>query len=221
MTRQIERALVLRTGFDPTTSEREFAIQLSDYATFVLMRPLLALVASEAPHVRIRFEGIELAPASINQSIDLLVAPPILATAEEHVPLWSDRWVVAVSDDHPEVQDTITLEQLALLPYIRFQAFRVRNPADTQLADLGIDLRVSGTIASYTGALFMVGGTRAFTLAPSRLAARFASLAGARVLDCPVPLDPLEEHLHWDATRAHEAGTAWLRDLVRKVASEL
>jgi DNA-binding transcriptional LysR family regulator len=222
MVHQVERTLALRARFDPMTSRRELRLQVSDYTLVVLMRPLLALAASEAPGVRLRFEGIEWPYQSqtLEHSVDLLVAPPIVRS-DEHVPLWKDDWVVAVAMDHPEVGDAIALGQLADLPYIRFQAAGVLNPADRQLAQLGVDVQVAASVSSWIGAMFLVAGTRALTLVPEHLGRRFADVCGTRILDPPISLEPIEEWLHWSSREESDPGVLWLRELVQKVVGQL
>jgi DNA-binding transcriptional LysR family regulator len=222
MMRHIERTLALRAHFDPSTSQRELRLQVSDYTLVVLMRPLLALAASEAPGVRLRFEGIEwpYELQSLDHSVDLLIAPPFV-TSDEHVALWKDDWVVALGVDHPEVGDAISLGQLGELPYVRFQTAGVLNPADRQLAELGVDLQVAASVSSWIGAMFLVAGTRAFTLVPEHLGRRFADVCGVRVLPPPTSLEPIEECLHWSSRQATDPGIIWLRELVQKVVADL
>jgi DNA-binding transcriptional LysR family regulator len=222
MMRQVERTLALRAHFDPKTSQRELRLQVSDYSLVVLMRPLLALAAREAPGVRLRFEGIEWPYHSetLEHNVDLLIAPPIVPS-DEHAPLWKDDWMVAVARDHPDVCDSISLGQLAELPYLRFQTGGVLNPADQQLARLGVDLQVSASVSSWIGAMFLVAGTRAFTLIPEHLALRFADVCGARVLEPPMSLEPIEECLHWSSRQAADPGVLWLRQLVQKVVAHV
>lgn len=222
MMRQVERTLALRAHFDPKTSQRELRLQVSDYSLVVLMRPLLALAAREAPGVRLRFEGIEWPyhAQTLEHSVDLLIAPPFVQS-DEHVRLWKDDWVVAVAQEHPDVCDAISLGQLAELPYIRFQTGGVLNPADRQLARVGVDLQVAASVSSWIGAMFLVAGTDAFTLVPEYLALRFADVCGARIVEPPVSLEPIEECLHWSSRQAADPGVLWLRELVRKVVAHV
>jgi DNA-binding transcriptional LysR family regulator len=221
MMHQVERTLALRANFDPETSEREFCIQVSDYTMVALMRPLIARAGREAPGVRIRFEGIELpyGAQTAEHNVDLLIAPPFVQS-DKHVPLWRDDWVVVLAADHPTASDTLSLGQLCELPYIRFQTAGVLNPADRELARLGLELQVAASVSSWIGAMFLVGGTRAFTLVPLYLGRRFADACGARILDLPVAIEPMEECLHWHARQAMDPGILWLRRLVERVVGE-
>lgn len=222
MMHQVERTLALRAHFDPETSEREFRIQVSDYTMVALMRPLMTLAGREAPGVRLRFEGIErpYGTQSTEHEVDLLIAPPFVQS-DKHVPLWRDDWVVVLAADHPAAGGGLTLGQLGQLPYIRFQTAGVLNPADRELARLGLELQVAASVSSWIGAMFLVGATGAFTLVPQYLGRRFADACGARVLELPVAIEPMEECLHWHARQAMDPGVLWLRQLVERVVEQL
>jgi DNA-binding transcriptional LysR family regulator len=216
----IDETLTARRPFDPTSSQRELRIQLSDYSLFVLMAPLLHAAEAEAPGVRIRFTGMEQVTERNGPPADLTIAPWVPTSAGGATPLWRDEWLVAVSADHPGIGDELSADQLGELTYLRVRVPGIRNPAETHLRELGVELRVGTTVGSPISSLFLIQGTQWFTLAPRRLATRLAGAAGLRLLASPIPLPDLVEHLSWPR-RTGDNGLCWLRELVLHVTAEI
>jgi DNA-binding transcriptional LysR family regulator len=216
----VGETLAIRQPFDPSASQRELTVQLSDYALLVIVRPLLAAAHAEAPGVHLRFAGLERGPTAATPPADLVISPT-LRPDDGSPELWADDWLMAVADGHPDVGERATVEQLSELTYVRFQIADIPSAADVHLAREGVSLHVGTTVASFTGALHLLRGTRWYTLAPRRLVAASGPAAGVRGLPCPVPLPPIVERLYCAGHREGDAAVAWLHDLICRVAAEL
>ena len=90
--------------FDPSTSEREFTLGISDYAAAVLAAPLSAIVRAEAPRVRLRIQQapptlVDRVPESL-RDIDALVLPHGFISGVSHRDLYQDDFVLVVAADN-------------------------------------------------------------------------------------------------------------------------
>ena len=129
----IETVLARRTVFDPATSRRTFSVIANDYLT---MASLQALLAVEAPGVRLHIypAGDDFADQLRRHQVDLLLMPREAFEQHAHFPhqvLFTDRYLVAVDKEHPDVGDEITPEQFSSLPHLATSSGHLRSPAGT------------------------------------------------------------------------------------------
>jgi DNA-binding transcriptional LysR family regulator len=63
------RSVLQGDGFDPATADHIVTIAMTDYAAFVLLPPLLARLAVEAPRLEVRVRGIFGKESSISSTV--------------------------------------------------------------------------------------------------------------------------------------------------------
>lgn len=220
----LERLFASQADFDPTTESREFTLVASDYAVAVFGTELARVVHEEAPGIRLRFTQTPTTvtddTAALLSATDGLFMPHGVISDFPATDLYDDRWVFLVADDHPEVRDTITHDDLARLPWVTYQR-TYDAPAVRQLGMLGIEPRVEVSVDSFQLLAPMVVGTRRVALIQERLARRFAAHSAIRVLEPPYEAVPLREALWWHPVHTHDAAHIWLRDTAVRVAGLL
>jgi DNA-binding transcriptional LysR family regulator len=156
------------------------------------------------------------------RSADGLILPHGFLTDMPHVNLYEDRWVCIVSQDHPEVGETLTLELLGELPWVvLYNLPTAFAPAAQQLRLLGIEPRVEVVVDGFLAMPFLVAGTRRVALVQEQLARRLAGPAGVRVLPCPFEAVPLAEAFWWHPMFRNDPAHLWLRGILRDAAREL
>lgn len=222
----VRRVFDATPQFDPETATREFTLLLSDYATTVLGEPLSRACEEAAPGIRLRLEPttnpVVDAAAEALRNVDGLVLPHGYLTDLPHVDLYTDGWVAIVSNDNDAVGDEITREQLAELPWVlTYHSPTAFTPADKHLRMIGIEPRASIIIEGFLAVPFLVAGTRRVALLQRRLAALLRGVAGIRLVELPFEAVPLVEAFWWHPVHRGDPSHAWLRGLLRKVASEL
>jgi DNA-binding transcriptional LysR family regulator len=136
--------------------------------------------------------------------------------------LYRDRWLCAVAEDNDEVGESITLEQLAALPWAAYQRF-YDAPVNRQLSLLGIEPQVQVSVDSFQLLPIMVTGTRRVAMIQALLADRLGlgPGSGIRLIDCPFDAIPVQEALWWHPVHTHDAGHLWLRETVAAVAARV
>jgi DNA-binding transcriptional LysR family regulator len=220
----VERVFTAQPEFDPAESTREFSVLLSDYACAVLGTPLAELLGSEAPRARLRLEhNTPGAVDSAEQTLlttDLLVLPHGFVTDLPHADLVRDRWVIVVATDHPDVGDTLAVEQLEQLPWVAtYYGPTASTPAARQMRMLGIEPRVQVVTESFLTVPRLVAGTRRIALLQERLVALLPGDAGVRALPCPFEVGPLIDAMWWHPVYDRDPEHAWFRDLVARAAA--
>ncbi|WP_329343417.1 LysR family transcriptional regulator [Streptomyces sp. NBC_01352] len=222
---RIQSMLSSRQVFDPALDERTFAVTASDYTAVAVLHPLLAYLTTKAPQIRLRVQpaGTDAVDHLVRGQTDLLIGPrAVLPDAGDFClePLYTDRYVLAVDAANPEIGDTVSVEQFSTLPYIATHFDCQPSLPETQLDLLGIPRNLEA-ITGISAAPLLLQGTRLVTLVPEILGRRIAQAAGLRLLEPPVPLQPLAETMVW--TRRHDDDPAhvWLRRQLHRIADEI
>jgi DNA-binding transcriptional LysR family regulator len=222
----VERVFAVVPEFDPATSEREFTLIISDYATAVLGQAVSAALAEQAPRVRLRFEqptvGAIDNAAETMRGIDGMVLPHGFITDLPYLDLYQDEWVCIVASDNAAVGERLTMAHLRELPWVlTYHRPTAYTPAARQLALLGVEPRAQIVVDSFFAMPPMVAGSDRIALLQSRLAHPLSRLLDIRVLPCPFDAVPLVEALWWHPTYESDPAHRWLRGLLRQAGSRL
>jgi|SRR6516165_2549838 len=222
----LEAVFDRQRGFDPLVDSRSFTIMASDYVTVILLRPLVAQLAAEAPLQRVNVVPVhgEFGEQLRRGQADLLVLPTELTGASfgfPHRHLFHDRYVLVADADNQEVGSEVSAEEFARLPYVAYSGGPLPSIADVQLDTLGIPRRVEMTTQSFVVAPLLVSGTRFVALVHERLARHVADVARLKVVEPPVPLRPISEALFWNPRHTADPAHVWLRDRIAERADQL
>ena len=222
---EIERVLRWQPSFDPRVDVRSFSIAMSDHVMALLMPALAVRLPVVAPSVTVGVRGLSgltadpVRAAAVGE-VDLSIGAFQGFSAACSEVLYTDRWVCAVSADHPEVQDIMSVELFSRLPHVewRLKTPEVQSHAELLYGSLGIQRRVSLTTESFALLPALVRGTRMVALVHERLARH---VAGLKLLEPPVALPAVQEAMYWSSSVDREAGHVWLRGLIRSIAHGL
>ncbi|GGN41968.1 DNA-binding transcriptional LysR family regulator [Actinoplanes campanulatus] len=222
----VRRVFDATAEFDPSGLDREFTIVSSDYAATVLGPLLARRIAAQAPGARLRLQ--QTTPYAVDHATDTLrtadglFIPHGFVTGLPYLDLYTDRWVCIVSEDHPDVGDAVSMEQLAALPWVvLFDRPTAFAPAVRQLRMLGIEARVDLVVDGFLQMPFLVAGTRRVALIQERLARLLGPVAGVRALDCPFDVVPVAEAFWWNPMYRNDPAHVWLREVLLDAATEL
>jgi DNA-binding transcriptional LysR family regulator len=195
----VEAILACRTEFDPARAQRSFAVIASDYTMITFLTPLLAQLGTEAPgvHLWVSSPGDGYEERLRRGRVDLVIMPREVFVAHRDFPhqfLFQDRFVCAVDADNYSVGGSISLEEFSSLPYLATSCGHEVSPAEAQLDMLGIARNTEVTTA--------------FGLAPLRL------------LEPPMPLQPINQLMLWTSRVENDPGHQWLRRRIAAFAEE-
>ena len=219
----IERVFEAQPAFDPASSTREFHLLVSDYIVAVLGDTIARLLAEEAPNARLRLSANT--PAAVDRaeqlllSTDLLVLPHGFVSDLSHRDLYRDEWVCIVSEDHPAVQDGLTVEDLETLPWVvTFHGPTAATPASRQMRMRGIEPNVQVVTENFLTVPGLVAGSSRIALIQRRLVDLVPLDIGLRALDPPVEVGQLVEAMWWHPAFDDDPEHAYLRSVVLRAA---
>lgn len=212
--------------FDPGSMDREFTLIVSDYAAAVLGPVLVAVVAEQAPGVRIRLQqttpyAVDHAADSL-RTVDGIVLPHGFLRDFPHVDLYEDTWVCLVDAANEQVGAALSHEDLRTLPWVvLFNLPTAFAPAAQQLRVAGIEPIVDVVVDSFLCMPFLVAGSRRLALIQARLADRLGGLLDLRVLASPIEPVPLKEAFWWHPMYRDDPAHLWLRAALADAAERL
>ncbi|GAA1640863.1 LysR family transcriptional regulator [Georgenia ruanii] len=220
-----EALLAAREEFDPATARRTFTITANDYVSTLFLRPLLARLAREAPHVAFEVNATrdDYAEQFRRHQTDLLIMPKEVFpehAAYPHEVLFADRYVCAVDAAHPDVGEELPLAQFSTLPYLAVNIGALPSSAELRLEARGILRDTHLTIQAPLVAPFLLRGTRMVMHIQERLGRLIRAEAGIRLVEPPVELGPITMVMIWGRHVDDDPGHRWLRRRAAQVARE-
>ena len=211
--------------FVPATATRSFSISASDYATAVVVAPLIRTLSAEAPDVTInvRPRAADVPSLLRQERVDLVIEPretmgpsPLPSTS-----LFRDRWLCML-DASVHQGTVLDPERYLALPHLVYSIGQdlQLNLADRHLADLGVQRRVELTIESFLMVPLLIRGTTLVSLVLER-STQLLPLTGLRLVDPPIPVPDINEAMYWNPRNTDDAGHRWLRSRVAATAAAL
>lgn len=223
---RIETTVTAMPQFDPTTTDREFTLFVSDYSMAVLIPSMLALASQRKSKARFRLKPQVAHPRlSLERGeTDLLIIPDTFCS-DEHPQerLFDEHFVCVVWKDSPLAQGEMTLERYMAASHITMR------PNDEDLPVLekwfaestGKNRQIAVSTYNFAAVPFMVVGTDFIGTVHSQLARRI--LPAIAVVLKPVPLPGLgfRQAMQWHKYRTRDPGLVWLRALLHEAAQQL
>lgn len=222
----VQRVFDAAPDFDPHTAQREFTIMMSDYATAVFGDALATHVAVHAPGVRLHIREVNAYSVShaleTVRSLDGMVLPHGFMQDIPADDLWEDSWVCVVATGNPSIGETLTLEDVARMPWVvSYNNATAFTPAVQQLRTFGIEPDIRVVVESFMALPFLVADTDRVALVQRRLAERLIRAAGVRILPCPWEVVPLVEAFWWHPAMHGDPAHSWLRAALRDVSARM
>ncbi len=222
---QIEYILTDPTDFGPASDTRTFTIVASDVLSVILLKPLRARLSVEAPGVRIQVSPpvVDDAERLMRNQVDLVVTPrdafPDYLNFRSTF-LFSDRHLCAVDVHNEAVGSTLSLEEFSSLPYLATTCGRGITTAEAQLDRLGVSRNVEFT-TSFGLVPTLLSGSRMIGLVHERLALAIADQTTLRLIEPPVPLQPIHMLMLWTNSSEADPGHSWLHRKITSLIAEL
>ena len=152
-------------AFDPAAADHTVTMAMTDYAAFVLLPPLLARLAVEAPGLNVRVRGIfgrtEALDLLDNGAADLAVGFPVEASARILVrPLLQEGFACIARRDHPAFAEGAGPEAFAAALHLLVSPEGDRTGiVDRGLAAIGLRRRIVLSLPQFLAAPFVVADT--------------------------------------------------------------
>jgi DNA-binding transcriptional LysR family regulator len=223
---RLMREVLQADAFDPAAADHTVTVAMTDYAAFVLLPPLLARLAVDAPGLDLQVRGIfgrdEALVLLDSGEANLAIGFPVEASARILVcPLLHEGFACVARHDHPAFVHGAGLAEFAAAPHLLVSPEGDRlGLVDSKLAALGLARRVVLSLPQFLVAPFVVADTDLVATIATRVARRFAESAlGVSVHEPPIALPVWPLAMMWHRRVDDHPATTWLRDCIADVST--
>lgn len=207
--------------FDPSKSDREFVLLVSDYSMAMLFPHVFALADEQRSRVRVKllpqtgdsFRALE------RGELDLLVIPePFCAIEHPHEVLFEEDYTVVMWKKSSLAQSEMTIDRYVQARHVVMEPPGSAQPAyeNWLVQRYGISRQVQVTSYSFATIPAMLVGTQMIATIQARLARQIAQLYPLKCVPLPVELPRLVQTMQWHKHRSQDPGLAWLRSLLKQ-----
>lgn len=219
----IDRSVGNTEAFDPSSTDRQFTVMLSDFGELSFLPLLLGRLAQLAPAARLRVRHLV-----VDAAVDLLVSGQVDLVITS-VPLVSDRltrqpfmdadYAVLAARNHARVGSGRRLTRAA---FTRERYVSVAGTAGhlgpvELLWRLGLDDRVELQLSSFSAVPYVVAATDLLSIVPRHIGEIFAARHDIEVVDLPWSIEPI--HVTAYTRKSRSPAQDWLAQLVVETLS--
>ena len=214
----------LSPGFDAATDEGTVRIAAPDVVELIILGPLLAGIANEAPLMRVEsvpftYQSVD---ALFRQPLDVaIVAEPFTSRDFAREKLFSETMSCMVwRDGHHgsglSERDFLDGRHVS----ISYPQERLAHPVGTALHRLSEGQNIVGRASSYTTLPHAIIGTDLIVTTLTSYALLCAKMLPVTVVPVPVPTPTIDFVAQWQNYRASEPVIRWLLEKIRSVARD-
>lgn len=218
------------SAFDYRSATRSIVIVVDDYGDTVLIPRLMNWLMQTAPGIRVRIRrdplGVGLARKLEDGSVDLAIQYFTHRYPQLHArQLLREEFVSMVRQDHPEIGNSLSLEQYLAMPHVVFGRLGregVRNSiVDRELKRLGVTRKVALEVPGFQSMPIIVQNTDFICTLPQRMAQAYAHHLRLKTLRPPLELPALPLHMLWSRSRDRDPASRWLRNAIHELCRRL
>lgn len=211
---------------DASRLERHVTLVASDYVQSILLVPMMARAALEAPGLSFEVRSIsgylheELEQGNVDMVVSLASGVADRHPTEE---VLRDGFSCVVWTGNDAVGATLTREQFLELGHAVVVLGRGRVPTLDQIAAerAGWKRRMEVKVPSFSMVPACVVGTNRIGTIQTQLARSMSHLWPIRVLPCPLPVDPVVTAMQWHRHQTEDAAIIWIRGALREIGARL
>ncbi|ACA95347.1 MULTISPECIES: LysR family transcriptional regulator [Burkholderia cepacia complex] len=209
--------------FRPAESSRNFVLCMSDIGEMVFLPRLESFLDKAAPHVSIKTVALsmpELEEGLASGDVDLAIGyfPGLNSESLKRKALYRHSYVCIARDDHPEIGDTLSLDQYRAAAHVMVHPEgREQDVLARTHERLGIRVNVRFSTPRFIGVPFVVAGSDMIAAVPQAVGRRFAEFVNVKLLPLPFPAPTYELYLHWHPRFHHEPANRWIRDAMSEL----
>ena len=222
----IDASLLLKPEFDPTTSEREFRICVSDYTLYTLIPHVLEVAADQNSRVKLNLQSQVSDPKKEldRGEADLLIMPELFCS-DDHPSefLHEDRYGCLVWKGSKLATEQLNLDNFLAAQHMCMQPPN-SNPSFETLSykNAGIERNVAVRSFSFACMPALLQGSELVATLQGKLIRKVIA-QGFDLISFPTPVElpPLKESMQWHKHRDSDPGMKWLRSVVKQAVQRI
>ncbi|MGF1753358.1 LysR family transcriptional regulator [Vibrio makurazakiensis] len=212
--------------FDPKTTSRVFSIACVSAASYELMPKVMNLISQVAPSIALEVHPLFTEDYESDlrlQRHDVIIdMTPRGRTLLKHEPILTEELVVVCSQDHPRLNDSVTMEQFLKEDHVvvsRWQARKSLLSSEdySELEKRNIVYRAAGVVEM----LPVIESSDYIGVLPLSSVNCFSEKYKVKTAPLPFELANLDLCMIWHPSRTNEPSHKWLRAKIKAAAKQL
>ena len=231
-----ELAVLPKTVFDPSGSERIFRIMASDYTEATLLPKLLQRLSVEAPSVRLDI----MTPSDVSfhdverGKVDLVINRfDTLPQSFHQIHLWDDSFSCVLRADNPVIKDWnlesylaakhVWVSKTGMGVGVGMSTDDVQRLGwvDEALAKMDAKRVITLFTRHYQAALLLAEHNDLVVTIPTLAANSIQKNPQVAVLQPPFEIPRMRLKMVWSPLLQHDPGHGWMRKLIKSVSEEI
>lgn len=205
--------------FDPASSDREFAILVTDVGMIQTVPVLMRRLEARGPRLRLKALPLDARPVEARLEAgeaDLAIgAFPQAAPTLRRQSLYLDPFASVARRDHPRIAELGSVEGLRRERHIAVIGSGTGHGAHRRLeaalaAEFGPE-RVQVRVPSFVACAFIASRTDGVATVPRQLAEFLAADLGLQLFEPPLVLEPIAIDQFWHERMHQDQGHRWFR----------
>jgi DNA-binding transcriptional LysR family regulator len=212
----IGASLAGRQEFDAATSQRDFAIHITDLGEAFFLPRLLARLNRSAPRVRLRNLALstdEAREALRSGTADLTIGNlPDFEAGFYQQRLFRDRYVCILSRDHPSIGARLTARQFAAASHaIAMPGGTGHGIIERTLVAHGLESRIALRVQNFLVLPSIVAASDLIAIVPHSVGSQISPKDAVKLLPLPVDIPAFDIRQCWHERYHDDPGHRWLR----------
>jgi DNA-binding transcriptional LysR family regulator len=231
-----ELAVLPKTVFDPSESERIFRIMASDYTEATLLPKLLHRLSIEAPGVRLDI----MTPSDVSfhdverGKVDLVINRfDSLPQSFHQIHLWDDSFSCVMRADNPIIKNWnlnaylaakhVWVSKTGMGVGVGMSTDDVQRLGwvDEALTKIGVKRVITLFTRHYQAALLLAEHNDLVVTIPSLAASSMLENSHVAILEPPFEIPRMRLKMVWSPLLQHDPGHRWMRKLIKSVSEEI
>jgi DNA-binding transcriptional LysR family regulator len=210
--------------FDPKTTSRTFNFCVVDAGLIKLLPPLVQLLLTEAPQVRLhamQLDAQHLDSWLESGTVDFAMGSfPALIKGVRRQRLWTERYVSVARRGHPRIGKAPPLAAFAAEKHVLVSTLGTGHAH--QQAERAVEAAVPAAniicrVPLFTAAAVVAQHSDAIATLPASVANALAGDLGLSVIDPPIKLPRIEIYQYWHERFHRDPGNQWIRGVFAKL----
>ena len=221
----ISASLAAPHGFDATTSERDFAVHITDLGEAFFLPRLLARLNAIAPRVRLRTLALstdEARDALRSGAADLTIGNlPDFAAGFYQQRLFRDRYICIVSRDHPTIGKRLTARQFAAASHaIAMPGGTGHGIIERTLVAHGLESRIALRVQNFLVLPSIVAASDLIAIVPHSVGSQISPQDAVKLLALPVDIPAFDVRQCWHERYHDDPRHRWRRQQFMELFGE-
>ena len=212
----IGASLAGRQEFDAATSQRDFAIHITDLGEAFFLPRLLARLNRSAPRVRLRNLALSTDEAreALRSGAAVLTFGnlPDFEAGFYQQRLFRDRYVCILSRDHPSIGARLTARQFAAASHaIAMPGGTGHGIIERTLVAHGLESRIALRVQNFLVLPSIVAASDLIAIVPHSVGSQISPKDAVKLLPLPVDIPAFDIRQCWHERYHDDPGHRWLR----------